>query len=139
MNQKSSSQEFIAWESRESIALPSNGEGSLAIRRIDWNRLKRLLKRVMVPASKLSTVYGILFGIGTSSGLSIIPAASQALPAWVLPFYVVISAGSFIGGLVFVRLEKEVCDDRKSAVADIMEDMKEIENTFKKPSGEDEK
>lgn len=134
MNQQSSPEQVLNWMREEAIAVPSPGrETRMAIRRSDWERLKRRLSRVVDSVPRMSVVYSILFGIAATSGFSIIPiAASTNLPSWVTPFYVCVCAFSLFCGIVFVCIDRKVRSGKKSELQDIGSDMNEIEGMFER-------
>ena len=131
MSQQSFSEQVLNWRREEPIAVPSpDRERRMAIRYSDWKRLKRRLSRVADPVPRLSVVYSVLFGIATSSGLSIIPIATSYGLSWVTSLYICVCVFSLLCGCVFVWIDRKVRSGRESDLEDIEADMKEIESMF---------
>src|SRR5882724_5117751 len=102
------------------IAVPApTTEDRVAIRRLDWSRIRRNLLRCNEPQFSLSVWYSILFGFSASSFLSIAPiAVTKDLPVWVLPVYILTSLSSLFLGTVLVWLDKRLNRQRRSQIAD---------------------
>jgi hypothetical protein len=129
--------EPINWNQRTQIAVPAPAtETRVAIRRLDWARIRRNLLRCTEPQSTLSVWYSICFGIAGSAGFSIIPiGATKDLPAWVWPLYICVTVASGFLGLVLVWLDRRLNQHRRSQIADLAADMDEIERTFDAQGG----
>jgi hypothetical protein len=113
------------------IVPPQNSDGRIAIRLSDWCRIKTKLSGVVKPAPDLSGVYNVLFGISGSALLSLIPlAVARGLPAWVTPLYLYFFVFSLLCALVLVRANQDVRRSRRSSVAEILADIKAIDQTF---------
>ena len=136
--QHSSEQEVFNVERKVPIAVASaNGEKCMAIRDLDWKRLKRRFSQVRNPIPWLSMVYSIVFGITATAGLSIIPfGAAEELPPWVTPLYACICGCGFLVGCVFFCIDRKLRSARSSDLQDILEDMDNIEATFPSQSAE---
>src|SRR5437870_5803539 len=103
-----SSGEQINWNQSTQIAVPTpTTEARLAIRRSDWNRIRRNVLRFKEPQLNLPVWYSICFGFAASSLVSIAPiAVTKDLPTWVLPSYVFATFFSLILGIILARLNK---------------------------------
>ena len=127
--------------SKHQITLPSTeSEKRIAIRFIDWNRLKRYIDEKQESIFNLSIPYSILYGVSGSAGLSLIPLFfSTGLPSWTIPLYICITLFSLLCAIIFNILDytfkKKVCEDKKN----ISTEMIEIENTFEKENKNEEK
>ena len=132
MSRQPSSEQDLRWVRDETIAVPSRGrETRMAVRRKDWERIKRRISKAVEPAPGLSVVYSVLFGIAATSGYSTGPIAiSKNLPSWVTPLYVCVSIFSFFCGCVFVFLDRKFRSERKSELEDIEADMDDVEAMF---------
>ena len=124
----------LNWAREEPIALPApEKEGRLAIRRSDWERIKRCLKRGQQPLPSLPTWYSVCFSVAGSAGVSIIPiATSSGLPAWVSPLYVVVTLAALVLGSILVVIDKRLVSNRSSSLNDLQEDVEEIEKSFQR-------
>jgi hypothetical protein len=119
------------------IAVPApTTEDRVAIRRLDWARIRRNLLRCNEPQPNLSVWYSICFGVAGSAGFSIIPiGAAKDLPVWVWPLYICVTVTSGFLGVVLVWLDRRLNQQRRSQITDLDADMDEIEQTFKARSG----
>jgi hypothetical protein len=124
--------EQINWNQSTPIAVPTpTTEARVAIRRLDWSRIRRNLLRCNEPQLSLSVWYSIWFGFSASSSLSIAPiAVTKDLPVWVLPAYILTTLFSLLLGIVLVWLDKRLNRQRRSQIIDLDTDMDEIERTF---------
>ena len=113
------------------VVPPQNSDRRIAIRVSDWRRIKANLSRAAEPTPDFSGVYCALFGFSGSALLSAIPIAlAHGLPAWVVPLHVCLIVFSSLCGWVMVRLSKHVRKFRRSSIAGILADVKEIDRTF---------
>ena len=116
----------------DEIAIPEKEE-RLGIRNADWNRIKRRISRIPPSYSYLRTWYSILFGVGGSAAVTIIPLKfTTNTPDWIIVLYVTTSIFSLLLSIFLVILEKKLNKDRKSYNKDIIEDIKEVEKHLKK-------
>ena len=124
--------EPINWTQSTPIAVPTPlTEGRVAIRRLDWARIRRNLLKCSEPQPSLSVWYSIFFGVAGSAGFSIIPiGATKDLPAWVWPLYVCTTVAAGFLGIVLVWLDRRLNRQRQSQIAELDDDMNEIERTF---------
>lgn len=116
----------------DSVALPqSAAEIRFAIRKSDWERLKRNVGRCKDNSPTLADWYFCCFGIAGSSGVSIVPLLFAAgLPAWVVPAYGCTTAFAAVLGIVLLIVNRRVVRQRLDTVDDLSIDMKEIESGF---------
>src|SRR5262245_52879978 len=114
-----SSGEQLNWNQTTPIAVPTPlTEARVAIRRLDWSRIRRNLLRCAEPQLSLSVWYSLCFGFSASSFLSIAPiAVTKDLPARVLPAYISATLFAFILGIVLVWLDKRLKQQRRSQIA----------------------
>jgi hypothetical protein len=126
------SSDKLNWSRDETIAVPvPEKEGRIAVRRSDWGRCRRNVKRLTQLPPTLSVWYSICFGIAASAGASIIPIhAAKDLPSWVTPLYVCATAATALLGIVIAILDFRLREQRKSRVDDVDADMQEIEESF---------
>jgi hypothetical protein len=117
----------------DAVVMPqSAAEMRFALRKSDWERLKRNLGRCKeeVP-SDLSGWYFCLFGVCGSAAASIISLAyAKGLPEWVVPAYYAVTIGSGILGFVLWKLDQKLCREKKDRLDELSLDMKDIENGF---------
>jgi hypothetical protein len=123
----------LNYKKDETVYLPSD-DGCYSIRKFDWSRIKRKIDSTGTKDNidfKLS--YSILYGVGVSAGLSIIPIAyADNLPSWVTPLYVIISIFG-IGLAVILNVMDNKLDINKNIdLTEIKEEMEEVEKMFPK-------
>ena len=110
------------------VVPPQNSNCRIAIRVSDWRRIKAKLSRAAAPAQDFPGVYYALFGFSGSALLSAIQIAlARGIPAWVVPLHVCLIVFSSLCGWVMVRLSKHVRKFRRSSIAGILADIKEID------------
>jgi hypothetical protein len=124
--------ETLNWQRSEPIALPAPAaEGRLAVRRSDWVRIRRCVRHLSAPTSRLQTWYSLCFGFAISAGVSIVPlAASTGLPTWVVPAYVCSTVAALLLGLAVVWLDRSFDKKRKEQITDLDADMDDVEKAF---------
>jgi hypothetical protein len=110
-------------------------ERRVAIRRLDWDRLKRDISLCKGAKSlDYSGTYYTLFGVAGSCLTALIPLYfAQGLPSWVTPTYAVATIASLILACALMSVNKSVKSASSERVAEIEKDMKEIEDGFPKP------
>jgi hypothetical protein len=110
------------------VVPPQNSDCRIAIRVSDWRRITAKLSRAAAPAQDFPGVYYALFGFSGSALLSAIQIAlARGIPAWVVPLHVCLIVFSSLCGWVMVRLSKHVRKFRRSSIAGILADIKEID------------
>jgi hypothetical protein len=124
--------EQINWNQSTPIAVPTpTTEARFAIRRSDWNRIRRGLLRCKEPEFNFSVWYSIFFGGAVSAGASIIPiGATKDLPVWVLPLYICGTGALTLLGAVFLLVDRYLKQQRRSQIEELDIDMHEIEQAF---------
>jgi len=115
----------------ETIYLPSN-DGCYSIRKFDWNRIKR---KVIYTGEKkeidFKLWYSILYGIGGSAGLSIIPITfTKDLPDWTKPLYIIISIFSVLIAILFTIMNSRFKKNKEVDLIEIKNEMEEVEKMF---------
>lgn len=127
-----SNETIINIDRPQRIDLPSaEHETRIAIRYIDWSRIKRKVKDMQDPTPRLHLIYSSLFGFSGSSTLScIIISQSEGLLPWVLPLFICISVFSFISGGAIYLLDRKNREERISEMDECIQDMNEVESTF---------
>jgi hypothetical protein len=119
-------------ETHREISIPATAyDREMAVRCTDWDRLQRRLTARLADPKNYSTLYGILFGLGGSTGLSIIPLENTTgLPPWVLPLYYVATVALFAGGLFVLHFDRQARRTRQTEMTDLLDDVKEIGSRF---------
>lgn len=127
-----SNETIINIDRPQRIDLPSaEHEARIAIRHIDWSRIKRKVNNMQDPTPRLHLFYSSLFGFSGSSALSsIIISQSEGLLPWVLPLFQCISFFSFISGGAIYLLDRKNREERISEMDECIQDMNEVESTF---------
>lgn len=124
----------ITWKRDEPIYVPSSGkERRIAVRYLDWGRIKKSLERCNQETPRLHLVYSALFGIGATSGFSLIAFAANPqanLQNWVYPLYSLVCFFSVLTGIAIAYVDRLMRKTKKSDVESIVEDMDAIEKTF---------
>jgi hypothetical protein len=117
----------------DSVVLPqSEAEVRFAIRRSDWGRLKRCITICKSDAApNLSGWYFFCFGIGGSTGVSILPLlTATGLAPWIVPAYCCMTGAAILLGLVLVAVNKYLNKKRGSRLDELEIDMGDIERGF---------
>jgi hypothetical protein len=121
----------LNYKKDETIYLPSN-EGCYSIRKFDWNRIKR---KVIYTGEKkevdFKLWYSILYGVGASAGLSIIPIAyTNDLPSWTKPLYIIVALFSILIAIVFTIMNSRFKNNKMVDLIEIKNEMEEVEKLF---------
>jgi hypothetical protein len=124
---------------QRNISIPSpDSDREMAIRCADWKRLERGLTQASDPPKEYSTLYGILFGLSGSAGLSLKPLAmTKDLPNWVLPAYIVFTVACLFCGLFVVFFSRGQRRTRMKMISDLLDDVREIGSRFVPPEMQD--
>ena len=123
----------LTYTRSDSIDLPqSAAEARFAMRRSDWQRIKRQVnacKSDMTPG--YSGWYFLCFGVAGSALLTLVPLYfAVGLPAWVMPFYFwSFMATAAMGGALFC-ISRKLRKERTERIDELKEDMSEIEACF---------
>jgi len=123
--------DFINIQKEETVYVAKN-DGSYSIRRIDWERIKRMVDNPNQKEISYDIFYSILFGVAGSSGVSIIPIAfATNLPSWVTPAYVIMTISCLTIGIVFKIIDSKTTSNKKIKIDEIRTEMDEIEKLYK--------
>ena len=117
----------------DSIMLPQSAvERRFAIRKLDWERLKRCVASCKSEQiSNYSGWYFLLFGISGSSVVAIVPLIfSTGLPSWVVPAYGALAIASLVLGVVIFKISKSLKTQNANRIKDLEMDMAGIESGF---------
>lgn len=123
----------LNYKKDETVYLPSD-DGCYSIRKFDWSRIKRKVdntgKKVNID---FKLFYSILYGVGGSAGLSIIPIAfADKLPSWVTPLYVIITLFSVGIAIILTVMDSKVKKNKEIDLKEIITEMEEVEKMFPK-------
>src|SRR5579862_2116822 len=123
----------LTYTHSESIALPQrDAETRFAIRRLDWDRIKRQLAKCK--DSKTGDYSGwahCLFGVSASAGVSIVPLSwTGTMPSWVVPAYFAATVSAGLVGFILFLITKKNRKAQADRVEDLQSDMKDVEQTF---------
>lgn len=123
----------LNYKKDETVYLPSD-DGCYSIRKFDWSRIKRKIDNTGSKDNvdfKLS--YSILYGVGGSAGLSILPIAyAENLPRWVTPLYVIISIFGIGTAFILNVMDNKLDKNKDIDLTEIKEEMEEVEKMFPK-------
>lgn len=123
----------LNYKKDETVYLPSD-DGCYSIRKFDWSRIKRKIDNTGSKDNvdfKLS--YSILYGVGGSAGLSILPIAyAENLPSWVTPLYVIISIFGIGTAFILNVMDNKLDKNKDIDLTEIKEEMEEVEKMFPK-------
>lgn len=117
----------------DSVALPqSAAELRFAIRKSDWERLKRSIGKCRTGASpNLSGWYFCCFGVAASAIVSIIPlAVATGVPPWVVPAYWCVTVFATVLGVVLFVIDRRLGREKQDRLEELGIDMKDIESGF---------
>lgn len=131
-------QNILKYNQEETITFPSKeGEAKLAIRRADWNRIKRLISNIPPITNIYQIVYSILFSIAGAVAISLHPIYTNPdAAAWIFPLYMWLAIFAFVVAVIFCILGKTMHRTRTNYIQNIQEDIDEIEQTFEAGSDE---
>ena len=122
--------DFINIQKEETVYVAKN-DGCYSIRKIDWDRIKRMVDQPQTKEVSYSIYYSILFGVAGSSGVSILPIAfSNNLPSWVAPTDVITTLACLLVAIIFKSQEKNTRTERKAKINEIKTEMDEIEKLY---------
>ena len=107
------------------------------IRKCDWKRIKRLVNNIPKPSQSLSITYSILFGIGGTTLLTLIPLKNLSdLDGWVIPLYTIVTISSVLMAIILLLIEKKVLKEENKSVKDINVEFSEIDGLCGPPQKE---
>ena len=121
----------LNYKKDESVYLPSD-DGSYSIRKFDWNRIKRIVDNTGNEKDiNFKVIYSILYGVGGSTGISIIPILfADNLPAWVIPLYIIGALFSIGIAVVLTLMDNKTKKNKELDINEIKTEMEELENLF---------
>jgi hypothetical protein len=128
-----SEDDYLDWERKQRILLPGKDANEYMI--IPTREFRRLWQRIEeeLPARHdgLPSAYFALFGAALATGVAI-PSlmASQGLPSWTIPTFVVSASAFLVLGLVLVLVSRAVKKGRVNAASEIVREMREVEATY---------
>ena len=70
--------------------------------------------------------YSVLFGIGMTAGLSIIPLMNSDAPPWAVPTYAAICASALVTAVAFVFVDKALTRHDVSHITQLVGEMEQI-------------
>lgn len=123
----------LTYTRTDSVALPQlAAEMRFAIRKLDWERLKRCVGRCEKEESaNLAGWYFCCFGIGGSAGVSILPLTiATGVSSWVVPAYWCVTVFATALGIVLMLIDRRFSRERKGRVEELRVDMTDIEAGF---------
>lgn len=114
-------------------------EARMFIRRADWSRVKRALENIRPEAKFMRTAYSICGGISITAGFSIYSAYKiPEKSPWLVPTYAITTIAAFALAIILFFVDRHVTKSSTGDIKLILKDMQEIEDTFKKETGEKE-
>lgn len=122
----------IGWSHCAQISVPSpENERRLAIRAVDWTRIKRSVKQIHRPLKSLQFWYSCLAGAAVTAGFTIIPlACTQGVPSWVMPFYIIATGACGLMAWILYRVDQKIVETQGADAEGVYADMQEIEQHF---------
>lgn len=123
----------LNYKKDETVYLPSD-DGCYSIRKFDWSRIKRKVDNTGKKDNvDFKLLYSILYGVGGSAGLSIIPMAfAENLPNWVTPLYIIITIFSIGVAIILTVMDSKVQKNKEIDLNEIITEMDEVEKMFPK-------
>ena len=100
----------------------------IQLRVIDWKRLYRRVKGIKTTLANRELFAGVSWGITASALLTLIPLyqATQTVDPWVRPTFWIVSAASFIVGLIAWINMKDTSSDIAEIKKEVLKDMEEL-------------
>lgn len=131
--QNSMEENKLNYKKDETVYLPSD-DGCYSIRKFDWSRIKRKVDNTGKKNNvDFKLFYSILYGVGGSAGLSIIPIAfADNLPNWVTPLYIIITFFSIGVAIILTVMDSKVQKNKEIDLNEIITEMDEVEKMFPK-------
>ncbi|MHA1410206.1 MAG: hypothetical protein ACTSQY_07885 [Candidatus Odinarchaeia archaeon] len=123
----------LQWSRTEPISVPSPSmETRMAIRKMDWDRCKRRINGLTIQDLRITKLYSTFTGIAISFFYNWIKIRNDIND----PFNVALNLVTWIAAIViavgFYWLEKNRENQFSKNKSEILDDMKDIENTFSK-------
>ena len=100
----------------------------IQLRVIDWKRLYRRVKGIKTTLANRELFAPVSWGITASALLTLIPLyqATQTVDPWVRPTFWIVSAASFIVGLIAWINMKDTSSDIAEIKKEVLKDMEEL-------------
>ena len=92
----------------------------------EWDRLIQRLNSFKSDFRPWAVAYSVLFGIGVTAGLSIVPLTISDAPSWAVPTYGAICASALIIGVAFVFVDKSLTKHQVSHITQLAGEMEHI-------------
>ena len=70
--------------------------------------------------------YSVLFGIGATAGLSIVPLMNSDAPSWAVPTYAATCASALVTAVAFVFVDKSLTRHEVSHITQLVGEMEQI-------------
>jgi hypothetical protein len=120
----------LSFTKEETVFIAAD-EGCYSIRKIDWDRIKRLVNKTPKKEINYSIYFSILFGIAGSSGVSIVPILfADNLPSWVAPTYIIVTIVCLVLGFIFKNYESINKRNKEVDINEIKIELDEIEKLY---------
>ena len=91
-----------------------------------WDRLIQRVNTLKPGFRPWAVAYSVLFGIGVTAGLSIVPLTISDTPSWAVPTYGAICASALIIGVAFVFVDKSLTKHQVSHISQLAGEMEQI-------------
>jgi hypothetical protein len=130
-----SSDDYLPWNRRRRISLPDESADELmAIPKRDFKRLQKHVEDELKPRTDgYTAAYSAFFGAMVAIGVTT-PSLmdSKSSPSWIVPTFIVSASACLVIGLVLVVVAKKIERRRRDAVAEIVQDMSDIEEACRR-------
>jgi hypothetical protein len=122
----------LVWARSENIAIPSVArDDRLAMRRADWNRIKRCISQCKQPSDTMQIIYSILAGFSGSAALTLITLIfTEKKPAWAIPMFICLTIFSAVSAVALWKSDQQSGNKFVIQLSAIREDMADIETQF---------
>ena len=91
-----------------------------------WDRLIQRINTLKPGFRPWAVAYSVLFGIGVTAGLSIVPLTISDAPPWAVPTYAATCASALIIGIAFVFVDKSLTKHQVSHISQLAGEMEQI-------------
>ena len=118
------------------VKLPQpDSEQRYAIRRLDWERLKRCVAACKTTQSlSYADLYHTLFGVAATCAVAWLPLLSaQGIAGWIVTAFAIGAIAAFIMACALVSMDRRLKKANTDRIADIEADMAGIESGFTQP------
>lgn len=120
----------ITFTTETAVVLPkAEHEEVLAMRRVEWQRVRRRVERLSNPLSGASEWSATFFGLGAGALLSLIPivSATSDQQPWVIPLFWVVGISFLVLAGFMLWVHRKMRHSHSDDVTDICGEMDEIE------------